>query len=69
MWEFTAHKFVQPTHWTWARIGANGRTIQKSPAAYQSLGSALRNAMDYGFDGNKHQIHLVELDRPARMSA
>ena len=62
MWEFVAHKFVQPTRWTWARIGANGRTVQKSPAAYQSLGTALADAMLYGFDGTRHSFDVIELE-------
>jgi hypothetical protein len=62
MWEFVEHKFVQPARWTWSRVGASGRTYQKSPATYQSLGTAIGAAMLYGFDGQKDRFRLIELE-------
>jgi len=61
MWEFIAHKFVQPKLWTWAHISANGRTVQRSPVAYQSFGTALRSAKRNGFDQKVHEFILLEL--------
>jgi hypothetical protein len=61
MWEFVAHKFVQPTRWSWAHISKNGRTIQRSPVAYESFGNALSSATRHGFDRNEHEYVLIEL--------
>lgn len=62
MWEFVAHKFVEPPRWTWVRVSESGRAFQKSPATYESLGKAVGNAMLYGFDGTQHKCRLIELE-------
>ncbi len=62
MWLFVNRKLVQPTRWTWERVGSSGRVFQRSPASYQSLGAAIASAMVYGFDGGKDTFRLVELE-------
>jgi hypothetical protein len=42
-------------------VSENGRTIRRSPTAYHSLGTALGNAMLYGFDGAQDKFRLIEL--------
>ena len=62
MWEFTIHRFVQPERWSWVRVSENGRAIQQSPEAYQSFGTALSNAKQYGFDRAMDVLILIELN-------
>jgi len=61
MWEFIAHKFVQPERWSWVHVSKNGRTIQRSPVAYESFGNALSSATRCGFDRAQHDFVLLEL--------
>jgi hypothetical protein len=60
MWEFTAHRFVEPTRWTWSRVGHDGRTVQQSTAAFPSCASALANAAGNGFDEGEDQYTLID---------
>jgi hypothetical protein len=60
MWEFTAHRFVGPTRWTWARVGHDGRTTQQSTTAFPTCASALENAAGHGFHAGEDPYTLID---------
>ena len=60
MWEFTAHRYLRPTRWTWARVGHDGRTLEQSPSGFPTFADALANAAASGFRRGHDRCRMIE---------
>ena len=61
MWEFTAHKYSAAERWTWVRVSAGGRSVQRSQSAFDSYTRALEDAIRHGFNALSDKVRLIEL--------